>query len=308
VSAEADKVRSPAIRGGQASIAGIAVNVALAVVKVTTGLVGNSYALVADGIESAADVVSSLVVWSGLRISIRPPDEEHPYGHGKAESVAAFVVAIALLGAAGTIAYQSIQEIRTPHSMPAWFTLPVLLLVIAVKALLFRFVLRTAEDLESTSLKGDAWHHYSDAITSAAAAIGIIIALVGGEKYAAADDWAALLACGVIAWNGIALVRAAADELMDRAAPETIFQAIRETAAEVEGVLDTDKCFVRKYGMGYVVDLHVVVDGQLTVEAGHAIGHRVKDALCNGPLKIIDVLIHIEPGERKHSRIRSPTA
>jgi cation diffusion facilitator family transporter len=171
-----------------------------------------------------------------------------------------------------------------------------LLLAVVVKAILSRYVLRTAQDIESSSLKGDAWHHYSDAITSAAAAIGILIALIGGERFATADDWAALLACGIIAYNGLRLVRAAINELMDAAAPRTLQQAIRHSATGVPGVLGVDKCLARKYGMGYVVDLHVIVDGRISVEAGHAIGHRVKDALRRSPLRILEALIHIEPG------------
>lgn len=285
----------PIARGGNASLLGIAVNVALALVKVTTGVVGNSYALIADGIESSADVISSLIVWTGLRYSVRPADEGHPYGHGKAESLAALVVAAALLGAGTMIAIQSVREILTPHHMPGWFTLPVLLLVILVKMLLSRFVLRTAEDLDSTALKGDAWHHVSDALTSAAAAIGISIALIGGERFASADDWAALVACGIIFFNGILLVRTTANELMDAAGPASLSENIRQTACSVPGVAGIEKCLVRKYGMGYVVDLHVLVDGAMSVESGHAIGHAVKYALQRSPHRILDALIHIEP-------------
>jgi len=301
-------VSNPATRGGHASLAGIAVNVALAIIKISTGIVGNSYALVADGIESSADILSSFIVWSGLRISVIPADREHPYGHGKAESVAAFVVAFALLGAAGMIAVQSVKEILTPHHMPAWFTLPVLILVVIVKTTLSRFVLRTAEDIESTALKGDAWHHYSDALTSAAAAIGITIALIGGERYASADDWAALLACGIIAYNGFSLLRGTVNELVDAAGPEELQRAIRAIASAVPDVLGVHKCFIRKYGMGYIVDLHVTVDGSITVEAGHAIGHRVKDALQKSPHRILDALIHIEPGTPAMPSHPSPTS
>lgn len=284
------------VSGSRASLAGIATNVALAIVKILTGVVGNSYALIADGIESSADIASSLIVLGGIRISVRPADEEHPYGHGKAESVAAFVVAATLLGAAALIAIQSINEIRTPHHMPAWFTLPVLLLVVLVKTILSRYVGQTAQNISSSALQGDAWHHYSDAITSAAAAIGIVIALIGGPAYASADDWAALAACTIIAYNGLGLLRVTINELMDAAAaPLALRQAILTTARQVPGVVNTEKCLIRKYGMGYVVDLHIGVDPRLTVEVGHAIGHRVKDALRASPLRVFDVLIHIEP-------------
>lgn len=287
---------SSLMRGSRASLSGIAINIVLAAVKVTTGIVGNSYALIADGIESTADIASSLIVWAGLRIAARPADRDHPYGHGKAESIAALVVAGALLGAALLIAVQSIGEIGSRQTTPAPFTLLVLLLVIVVKTVLSRFVLRTATVIQSTALKGDAWHHYSDALTSAAAAVGILIALIGGPGYETADDWAALAACLIIAWNGVRLVRVAINELMDSAASPELEAAVRATAGEVPGVRGIDKCRVRKYGMGYVVDLHVVVDRTESVETGHAIGHRVKEALLSSPHRISDALIHIEPG------------
>jgi cation diffusion facilitator family transporter len=281
--------------GLRASLLGMGTNISLAAIKVTAGVLGHSYALIADGIESMADIVSSMVVWSGLKVSVRPPDEDHPYGHGKAESLAGLVVALALLGAAVLIAVQSLKEIQTPHRAPAWFTLLVLALVIVTKETLSRFVLKTAEDLESGALKGDGWHHRSDALTSAAAFVGITIALIGGQGYESADDWAALLACGVIGFNGVLLVRGSVRELMDTAPPEAFRQAIRSQAGSVAGVKRIEKCHVRKYGLGYVADLHVEVDGAITVREGHRIAHEVEKALCESDLKILDVLVHVEP-------------
>jgi cation diffusion facilitator family transporter len=285
--------------GLRAVLLGIGTNVSLAAIKIAAGIFGHSYALIADGIESSADIVSSMVVWSGLKVSVRPPDEDHPYGHGKAESLAGLVVALALLGAAVVIAVQSVQEIRTPHHAPAWFTLVVLLLVIVTKETLSRFVLATAEDLESGALKGDGWHHRSDALTSAAAFVGITIALIGGKGYESADDWAALLACGVIGFNGLLLVRANVEVLMDAAPPEKFRQTIRERAAGVAGVKRIEKCLVRKYGLGYVADLHVEVDGGMPVRDGHRIAHEVKKTLCDSDLKILDVLVHVEPAAER---------
>ena len=191
------------------------INAVLAAIKIAAGVIGNSYVLIADGIESTADIFSSVVVWGGLRVAVIPADENHPYGHGKAESVASVVVSMVLLGAALLIAAQSVREIMTPHQAPHWFTLPVLLAVIVIKETMFRLAFRVGSSIESTALKSDAWHHRSDALTSAAAFLGITIALIGGPGYESADDWAALLACGVIAWNGFRLLRAAMDEVMD---------------------------------------------------------------------------------------------
>jgi len=273
----------------------IATNLVLAIVKIAAGILGNSYALVADGIESTTDIFSSLVVWSGLRISARPPDRNHPFGHGKAESIAGVVVSVMLLGAALLIAIQSVLEIRHPQHLPAPFTLAVLVGVIAVKETLFRFVRRVGSNLASRALMADAWHHRSDALTSAAAFVGISIALVGGEGYGAADDWAALFACVVIFFNGIRLLRPALDDMMDAAAPPEIEEIVREMAASVEGVHNVEKCRIRKSGILLLMDIHVRVDGEIPVRKGHDIAHAVKDRLVASHLPIADVVVHIEP-------------
>ena len=273
----------------------IVINLVLALVKISVGVVGNSYALIADGIESTADIFSSLVVWSGLRVSSKPPDQNHPYGHGKAESLAGLAVALFLIGAAIFIAVQAIGEISSSHEPPAWYTLLVLALIILIKEGLFRRMHRVGSELDSSSLKSDAWHHRSDAITSGAAFIGISIALIGGEQYAAADDWAALLACAIIFANGVRLLRPAMDEVMDASAPGDVKEQVVTIASSVEGVKAIEKCRIRKSGLGYLMDIHVEVDGEDTVTEGHLIGHRVKDSLVESSLPISDVVIHIEP-------------
>ncbi len=275
----------------------IAVNVIFALIKITTGIVGNSYALIADGIESTMDIVSSLIVWGGLRISIKPPDKNHPYGHGKAESMAGVVVAISLLIASVVIAIQSIREIQTPHHTPAWYTLVVLVGIITAKEFLFQKMTQIGEVLESSALKSDAWHHRSDALTSVAAFIGISIALVGGSGYEVADDWAALLACGIILYNGVHLLLPALNEVMDGAAPDEIENQIRKIASSVEGVIEIEKCRIRKSGLGLLMDIHVVVQGEISVREGHQIGHEVKKHLLESELQITDVTIHVEPNE-----------
>lgn len=281
--------------GLKVSGSAITVNLILALVKITTGMVGNSYALIADGIESTTDIFSSLVVIGGLRISVRPPDDNHPYGHGKAESLAGMLVSLFLLGAAVLIAVQSIREIMTPHHSPAWYTLVVLVGVIGTKEWLYRRMFKTGVKLESSALKSDAWHHRSDAITSLATFIGISIALIGGDGFEPADDWAALLACSIIFYNGLRLLRNALNDVMDAAAPEEIEQQIRQIACGVEGVVKIEKCRIRKSGLGYQMDIHVIVDGDIPVRKGHLIGHDVKDSLIEATIPISDVIIHIEP-------------
>lgn len=278
-----------------APLIGAFINAILAAVKIVAGVAGNSGALVADGIESTTDVISSLIVWGGLRISLKPADADHPYGHGKAEPLAAAAAALALLAAAVVIAVESVKQILTPHFTPRWFTLLVLAGVVVVKLLLSRFVTNVGAAIESTALKTDALHHYSDALTSLAAFIGISIALIGGQGYENADDWAALFACLVISYNGFSLLKDAVNELLDVAPSKEYEDKIRRTAQAVEGVFDIEKCRIRKSGLQRLIDIHVEVDGNIPVWKGHEIAHRVKDALLASEYGVADVLVHIEP-------------
>src|SRR3954465_13725130 len=281
--------------GARAALAGMVVNVAFAAAKISAGLFGNSYVLIADGIESALDIAGSFVIWGGLKFAARPPDATHPYGHGKAEPIAAGIVAMGVIFAAIGLAIQSVREIFTPHHGPAPFTLIVLVVVIAVKEFLFRVVIRVGKNVESTAVQTDAWHHRADAITSIAAFIGISVALIGGEKWYSADDWAALFACAVIATNGGRLLVPALREMLDTAPRGEIVSRIQEAAASVPGVINVEKCLVRKMGISFYVDLHVGVDGGISVREGHDIAHQVKDAIKATDARIADVLVHIEP-------------
>ena len=291
-----DKAAShPALKGMRFAFIGILANGVLAAIKGIAGFLGNSYALIADAIESASDVLSSFAVWAGLKIASKPADEDHPYGHGKAEPMAAVAVSLALFAAAFLIVWQSIQEIRAPHHAPAPFTLIVLLAVVILKESLFRFVFKVGDKLQSTAVMADAWHHRSDAITSFAAFIGISIALIGGEGYESADDLAALFASGIIVFNAHRMIKPAIAELMDHAPSSNIEGKIRKAAISVKGVIGLDKCFARKVGLEYYVDLHVIVDGETSVRNGHKISHKVKDAIRASNPSVANVLVHIEP-------------
>jgi cation diffusion facilitator family transporter len=283
--------------GARVALLGLVINVVLAAVKIVAGVVGHAYVLIADGMESAIDVAGSIVIWGGLTVAARPPDRTHPYGHGKAEPIAALVVAICVLAAAIGLAIESVREILTPHHGPAPFTLAVLVAVIVIKEFLFRYVNRIGQDLESTAVQTDAWHHRSDALTSGAAFIGISVALIGGERWQSADDWAALFACAVIAANGVRLALPAFQEIMDTAPGGKIVRSIRAVASSVPGVVEVEKCYARKMGLDYYVDLHVGVDGNISVHEGHKIAHRVKSAIQQSDSRVADVLVHIEPAK-----------
>lgn len=270
-------------------------NALLALIKGLSGIFGNSYALIADAIESTADIFSSILVLFGIHYSTRPPDRNHPYGHGRAEPLITFVVVGFLVASAVVIAFESIENIQQPHALPKPFTLWVLAGIIISKELFFRFVRRKSQETNSSSLKADAWHHRSDAITSLAAFIGISVALIMGPGYESADDWAALLASLVILYNAFLIFRPALGEIMDKQVYGELVNRIRDFSVQVPGVLGTEKCHIRKSGMKFHVDLHLIVNGHMTVLEGHAIAHRLKDHLLMELPVLADVLIHIEP-------------
>ena len=282
-------------RSLRATFIGLAVNVFLSAAKLVAGIVGHSHALVADACESLTDIFSSIIVWRGVVVAAAPADEDHPYGHGKAEPLAAAVVSAILLFVAGWIAIEALHDIGQPRPAPKVFTLLVLFGVIVIKEVLFWFVLCEADSVENAAVRADAWHHRSDAITSIAAAIGISTALVGGEKFAWADDVAALAAAGVIAWNGWRLLRPTFGDLMDTAPDQEIKNEIQRLAATIPGVANVEKCFVRKMGYQLYVDMHVEVDPQMTVLHSHEIAHQVKDKIREAVPTVSDVLVHIEP-------------
>jgi len=271
------------------------VNVVLALGKLTAGILGRSHALIADAVESLGDVFGSIIVWRGLQIASKPPDPEHPYGHGKAEPIAAALVAVLLLMAGVGIAIQSIHEIRSPRLGPAPFTLIVLLVVIGIKEWLFQRLHHVGRTIGSAAVHTDAWHHRSDAITSAAAAVGIAIAIIGGKGYEAADDWAALFASGVILFTGLRLLRPATEELMDRSPEPGLAERATDVAERHPGVHRVEKLLMRKMGLYFVADMHLEVDPDMTVFRGHEISHEVKEAIRAAYPQIVELTIHVEP-------------
>lgn len=283
-----------AIKATYFSIVG---NTALALLKGAAGYFGNSYALIADAIESTADIFSSWLVLFGIKYSSKPADENHPYGHGRAEALVTFIVVGFLITSATVIAYESIVNIRTPHELPKKWTLFVLGAIILWKEISFRLVLKKSKETNSSSLKADAWHHRSDAITSVAAFTGISIALFFGKGYESADDWAALFASGFILYNSYLIFRPALGEIMDEHLYDDLVAEIRTASLNVEGILGTEKCFVRKAGMKYHIELHAIVDANITVKQGHILAHLLEDYLRKDIPELGHVLIHIEPND-----------
>lgn len=272
-------------------------NAALALIKWLAGYFGNSYALIADAIESTSDIFASFLVLFGIKYSSRPADENHPYGHGRAEPLITFLVVGFLITSATIIAYESIVNIQTPHDLPKPWTLIVLGGIIIWKEISFRLVMKRSKETKSSSLAADAWHHRSDAITSVAAFIGISIALFFGKGYESADDWAALFASGFILFNCYKIFRPALGEIMDENLYEDLTLEIRKASVKVEGIIDTEKCFIRKAGMNYHLELHAIVNGDISVKEGHLLAHNLEDYLRIEIPELGHILIHIEPNE-----------
>ncbi|MEX0608956.1 MAG: cation diffusion facilitator family transporter [Balneolaceae bacterium] len=281
-----------AIRTAFLSILG---NALLAIVKGVTGILGNSFALIADAIESTTDVFSSVLVLFGLKYATKPPDENHPYGHGKAEPLITFAIVGFLVISATIIAYRAIQNIQSPQEAPESYTLLVLGIIIVVKEFFYRFVSKRSDEINSSSLKADAWHHRSDAITSLAAFVGISIAIYFGEGFEKAEDWAALAASIFILYNAYLIFRPALGEIMDEHVYHELIAEIREISKNVDGVVGTEKCIVRKTGMVFHVDLHLIVSGEISVKKAHEIAHLLKDEIQKHLPEIADILIHVEP-------------
>ncbi|MGA2543889.1 MAG: cation diffusion facilitator family transporter [Verrucomicrobiota bacterium] len=291
-------------RSLRATFLGMGVNILLVAGKLAGGFFGHSHALIADAMESLADIISSVIVWRAVVLAAEPPDREHPYGHGKAEAIATAVVSTILLLAALGIAINAGRQVFEPREPPRAFTLYILIGVVVVKELVFRYASQQARLAESGAVKADAWHHRSDAITSLAAAIGISVCLLGGARWVYADDAAALFAAAIIGWNGWLLLRPALDELMDAAPSAVLLAQIRATAAEVAGVQAVEKCQARKTGFQYLVDMHIEVDPEMTVQQGHGIAHQVKSRVREAVPLVNDVLVHVEPGKRGNAECK----
>ena len=284
-------------RGIRAAQAGLLVNAVLTVVKLLAGIVGNSYALIADAFESMFDILGSFVIWGGLSIASRSPNAEYPFGFGRAEALASAIVALMLLGAALGIGIEAVREILTPHHAPAPFTLAVLVGVIVIKYVMAKRVNAIGANTGSSAVKADAVHHLSDAITSAAAFIGISIALWKGPGYESADDYGALVASAVILFNGVRLLNDAVHELMDRTPSTAVVDQIARTACDVPSVRAIEKLKVRKVGAGFWVEIHVQADPSMPLVDAHALGGAVKYAIKERVPSVTAVLVHMEPFE-----------
>ena len=293
-------LQARAAAGRSVVAAGVILNLLLSAGKIAGGVLGRSNALIADGVESLLDLFSSLLIWGGLKYAAKPPDADHPYGHGKAESLATLIGAFVLATAGAFIAHTSIVQLvavahgQIPHR-PSPYTLLILIGVILIKETLYQVMAGRARRIGSNALLADAWHHRSDAVTSIAAFIGISISLLGGRGYEAADDWAALFACVVIFYSAYNMLRLSLGDMMDARVSPDAEATVMQITCSVPGVLSAEKCRVRKSGLSYIADLHIRVSGEISVTEGHDISHQVKDLLLASELPLEDVTVHVEP-------------
>jgi len=273
------------------------INLILGLGKVTAGVVGNSWAVIADGLHTISDLLSSVAILVGFRVAQRAPDRTHPYGHGKAEVLAARLVGFLLLVVAAFILHEAggkllrRQEIKIPGQIALWAAF----VSIVVKEGLYRYKERYAKRTGSASLHADAWHHRSDALTSLAALLGVAGAIISGGRLNWLDPVAAILVAAIILWVTFRVFTSTMGELMDAAPPEWFLADIRNLALDVDGVKDVEKIRCRKAGLNYLVDIHVEVDPKLAVDEAHRIAAAVRDRLIADGDNILQALVHIEP-------------
>lgn len=276
------------------------VNLLLGVVKLIGGIIGNSFALIADAVNSIGDVVTTVVVLFALRVAQRPADAEHPYGHTRAEGIAASNIALLVIVSAIIVGWEAMQRITVEHEIPPVWTLWIAGFNVLIKEGLYQYKVRVGKRTGSAAIIANAWDHRSDAFCSLAVLIGLAAIRVGGPQFIWADEAASLVVVAAIVWSGTQLFRSSASELMDVQADSEFVNDIRAAAMSVEGVRDVETLWVRKSGLEFFADIHIEVDQNLTVAEGHRIGHLVKDRLLAEFANLRDVLIHLEPFPHAH--------
>ncbi|NQV25956.1 MAG: cation transporter [Rhodopirellula sp.] len=284
----------------RAAVIGLVVNLLLGVVKLIGGIVGNSFALLADAVNSIGDVVTTIVVLFALRVAQRPADAEHPYGHTRAEGIAASNVALLVIFSALFVGWEAVQRITVQHDIPPTWTLWIAGVNVVIKEVLYHYNVRVGRQTGSSAIIANAWDHRSDAFCSLAVLAGLAAIRLGGPQYIWADEVASLVVVASVVWSGTQLFRSSASELMDVQANSEFVDHIREVALSVKGVEEVETLRVRKSGLEFFADIHIEVDQHQTVAAGHRIGHQVKDALLAEFSNLRDVLVHLEPFPHLH--------
>jgi len=288
--------------GQKVALAGIVVSSGLAVVKIVTGLIAGSTAVVADGLESAGDVLSSGLVFLGLTLAAKPADSDHPYGHGRVETLTGLLVGLMLVGAGAGISFHALMLVGEPQSTPALYAIWPLIASIAIKGVLSVTKYRVGKAIGSSALAADAWNDTVDIVSGLAALVAVGLALYNPHRFLAADLYGGFAVGLIVIFTGLRVSRDTAMQLMDTMPDQRMMQTIREVAHKVSGVEGVEKCFARKTGLQYHVDLHLEVDPDITVRSSHDIAERVRQRIRHDVNWVADVLVHVEPSPRDHRR------
>jgi cation diffusion facilitator family transporter len=281
--------------GQRVAIAGMLVSGALAVIKITAGLAGHSTAVVADGFESAGDVLASGFVLFGLTIAARPADADHPYGHGRFETLTGLLIGLVLIGGGALISYSSISRIGQPHEPVATFVVGPLLLSLLAKTILATVKFRYGRRLASASLTADAWNDAMDTLSAVAALTAVMLTLSDPARFGEADRYGGCVVGMIVVFAGLGVSRETTIQQMDTMPGEDMIAEIRAAARSVDGVRGVEKCYARKTGLKYHVDLHLEVDPEMTVRRSHGLGHDVRERIMERVPWVADVLVHVEP-------------
>jgi cation diffusion facilitator family transporter len=271
------------------------VSAALATTKIAVGLNANSTAVVSDGLESVGDVLTSGLVLFGLLIAAKPPDSEHPYGHGRLETLSALVVGMILIASGSLIAFRSFQRAWESQHAPAAYAVWPLVASIAVKSAMSLSKWRLGRRIRSAALTADAWHDTVDILSGTVALIAVAITLADPVRFAAADHLGGSAVGFIVIFVGIRVVRDTTLQLMDTMPDPEDMQRIREVGLGVPGALGIEKCFARKTGLQWHVDLHLDVDPAMSVFASHEIASEVRARIREKLDWVADVLVHVEP-------------
>ena len=283
----------------RAAVWGVGVNFLLLLSKMTVGIAAGSAALIADAVNSIGDVASSMAVRGALGMAQLEEDDDHPYGHTKAESIAGLSVSLLVAFSAGLLALETIKRFGSELEVPGIAAGLIAGVCAVIKEVIYRYTVQVAKRLNSSSLIAMAWDHRSDAIGSGLVAVSLIAAPYVGDWGRYIDPIAALCVCSALIYTAGKIFLSTATELMDQQADEATVQQVRDIAEAVGGVQAVEKLRVRKSGLEYFIEIHVQVEGMMTVDAGHRIAHHVKDQLLISLPRVRDVHVHIEPFARK---------
>lgn len=281
--------------GQRVAFTGMAVSGGLAVIKIVTGMMGNSTSVVADGFESAGDVFASGFVYLGLSLAARPADENHPYGHGRAEILTGLLIGLVLTAAGTLISYHSVENLRHAHVVPSTYVIWPLIGSALAKSGLAGLKFRYGRKLKSAALIADAWNDSVDILSAVSALVAVGLAILNPERFLAADHIGGSVVGLIVVFTGLRVAYDTAMQLMDTMPDENLMKAVRGVALDVAGVRGVEKCFARKTGMQYHVDLHLEVDPEMTVRASHDLASVVRDRIKTDLDWVADVLVHVEP-------------